>query len=120
MEGLFRGLDFVGNISNWDVGNVKYMSWMFYNSSFNQDISNWDVSNVKSMRGMFYESKFNQDISNWNINLKNLKEEPDDFDFNNTKFIESLFKAYENNNKNDIDNLSRKIYINHIRKRLKI
>jgi len=68
---------------------------------------------------MFYKSPFNKDISSWNINLKKLKEKPDDFN-NNNKFIESLFKAYENNNKNDIDNLSRKIYINHIRKRLKI
>ena len=67
MEGLFRGLDFVGNISNWDVGNVKYMSWMFYNSSFNQDISNWDVGNVRNMRWMFQYSKFNQDISKWDV-----------------------------------------------------
>src|SRR5690554_4084644 len=120
MNRMFFHSSFNGDISKWDVSNVENMGAMFYYSQFNQDISGWDVSNVKSMRGMFYESKFNQDISNWNINLKNLKEEPDDFDFNNTKFIESLFKAYENNNKNDIDNLSRKVYINHIRKRLKI
>ena len=92
---------------------------MFSDSQFNSDISNWDVGNVVYMHGMFHYSKFNQDISNWNINLKKLKEKPDDFN-NNNKFIESLFKAYKNNNKNDIDNLSRKVYINHIRKRLKI
>ena len=41
---------------------------MFYGSKFNGDISNWDVSNVKNMCLMFRNSKFNQDISNWKIN----------------------------------------------------
>src|SRR5690554_1400910 len=144
MNNLFSDSIFNGDISNWDVSNVENMNWMFNNSQFNQDISKWDVSNVKNMWGMFsfskfnqdisnwdvsnvedmgamfFNSKFNQDISNWNINLKKLKEKPDDFNKNNNKFIESLFKAYVYKNKNDIDNLSRKIYINHIRKRLKI
>ena len=35
---------------------------MFYGSKFNGDISQWDVSNVKYMDGMFNDSKFNQDI----------------------------------------------------------
>ena len=39
--------DFNGNISNWDVSNVKDMSFMFYEcTNFNSDISAWDVSNV--------------------------------------------------------------------------
>ena len=29
---------------------------MFYNSIFNGDISNWDVSNVKDMKGIFDQS----------------------------------------------------------------
>jgi len=120
MWGLFNGSDFNGDISNWDVSNVENMGYMFSKSKFNQDISNWDVSNVENMYSMFSNTPFNQDIRSWNINLKNIKEEPDGFENSGNKFIESLFKAYKNNNKNDIDNLSRKIYINHIRKRLKI
>jgi len=43
------------------------MSYMFRYSVFNGDISNWDVSNVRNMPSMFEESVFNGDISNWHI-----------------------------------------------------
>ena len=59
--------NFNGDISKWNVSNVKYMSSMFAGSNFNGDISNWDVSNVTDMQNMFAGSKFNQDISKWNI-----------------------------------------------------
>ena len=51
MSYLFFDMDnFNGDISNWDVSNVKRMSQMFRGCrSFNQDISDWDVSNVKDM-----------------------------------------------------------------------
>ena len=46
-----------GNISKWDVGNVKWMSSMFYNAStFNQDLNNWNVQNVKDMGYMFHDA----------------------------------------------------------------
>ena len=94
MSNLFERTDFNGDISNWDVSNVKNMYGMFYkctnfntdisdwdvsnvtnmgymfcgSESFNQDISAWDVSNVTDMRNMFYGCKsFNQDISSWNV-----------------------------------------------------
>ena len=38
---------------------------MFSKSSFNGDISKWDVSNVKYMDNMFYNSSFTGDISLW-------------------------------------------------------
>jgi len=41
------------------------MGEMFNGSEFNGDISRWDVSNVKNMRGMFNRSHFNGDISDW-------------------------------------------------------
>lgn len=59
---------FNGDISQWDVSNVKDMTEMFYHSNFNGDISQWDVSNVKDMFQMFVDSEFNGDISKWNVN----------------------------------------------------
>jgi len=55
---------FNGNISQWNVSNVKNMEAMFEKSKFNQDISNWNMSNVKDMSFMFYNSEFNKDIGN--------------------------------------------------------
>ena len=100
MTSLFEGTDFNGNISEWNVSNVKNMSGMFWAcksfdkdisnldvsnvtdmsymfsecESFNQDISNWDVSNVTDMRAMFsYCKSFNQDISSWDVSkVKNM------------------------------------------------
>ena len=38
---------------------------MFTHAEFNQPIEDWDVKNVRNMSWMFSESKFNQDISSW-------------------------------------------------------
>ena len=69
MSSLFEETNFNGDISKWDVSNVKDMSYMFWGCKlFNQDISNWDVSNVTDMTCMFSNCfKFNQDISNWDV-----------------------------------------------------
>lgn len=58
---------FNGNISSWNVSNVKDMKWMFVDSDFNGDISDWDVSKVNDMGQMFMHSKFNGNINNWNV-----------------------------------------------------
>ncbi len=58
---------FNGDISKWDVSNVKSMSSMFHRSKFNGDISEWNISNVEKMEGMFWKSDFNGDISKWNV-----------------------------------------------------
>jgi len=71
MNYLFGNSKFDGNISEWDVSNVKYMIGMFNGSRFtgkNGDISKWDVSNVKDMRSMFEDSVFDGDISEWKVN----------------------------------------------------
>ena len=76
MEGLFWKTGFNGDISNWDVSNVKIMRNMFaFCKLFNKDISNWNVSNVKDMGSMFYKcEKFNKDISSWDVsNVTNME-----------------------------------------------
>ena len=64
---MFQRSNFNGDISKWNVSNVKNMSCMFRLSDFNQDISDWDVSSVEDMSWMFAYSKFNQDISRWDV-----------------------------------------------------
>ena len=70
---FYKNQKFNGDISKWDVSNVKDMSYMFCNTVFNGDISSWNVSNVEDMSGMFYESQFNGDISKWDVsNVTNM------------------------------------------------
>ena len=67
MEMMFESGSLNGNIENWNVSSVKYMSQMFENTAFNQAIGKWDVINVESMEAMFYNNyDFNQDLENWN------------------------------------------------------
>lgn len=68
MSYLFYDSTFNGNISKWNVSNVKNMNRMFAYSKFNGDISKWNVSNVTDMRGMFVGSKFSKNVSSWKIN----------------------------------------------------
>ena len=75
MAQLFRGSDFNGDISKWNVSNVKNMNGMFEYSLFNNDISHWDVSKVESMSSMFAHSIFNSNISSWVIsNVEDMSE----------------------------------------------
>jgi surface protein len=64
-----------GDISKWNVSNVRNMSFMFSIRYLNEDISKWDVSNVTNMSFMFYATyKFNGDLSEWNVsNVTNME-----------------------------------------------
>jgi hypothetical protein len=68
MGAMFDESIFNGDISKWNVSNVTEMWAMFLNSIFNRDISKWNVSNVINMYQMFKDSQFNRNISNWTIN----------------------------------------------------
>ena len=49
----------VGDLSNWDVSNVEYMTSIFNNCHYLKsvgDLSKWNVSKVKYMFGMFNNS----------------------------------------------------------------
>ena len=57
-----------GDITHWDVSNVKYMIETFSYLTFNQPIGNWDVSSVTDMRGLFRSTKgFNRSLENWDV-----------------------------------------------------
>ena len=94
MSYMFTYSSFDGDISQWDVNNVKNMQEMFYNSKFsgkNGDISKWDVSNVNNMKYMFCYSEFNVDISNWDVsNVKDMS-----FMFTNTPLEKNPPKWYK-------------------------
>ena len=68
MDNMFAGSNFNGDISEWDVSNVKDMAFMFSKSKFtgeNGDITKWDVSNVKDMQYMFYGSYLEKNPPKW-------------------------------------------------------
>lgn len=82
MREMFRGSDYNGDLSAWDVSKVVSMWDMFKDSGFNNpSINNWDVSGLDNMETMFGGNlcAFNQDISNWNVsnvvNMQNLFKE---------------------------------------------
>lgn len=106
----FNTLGFNGNISEWDVSNVKSMHKMFFESDFNGDISKWNTSNVIDMSEMFYKSKFNGDISKWNVSkvekmgsmfaYSKLDCDISDWNVSSVKDMNTMF--YESNIKSDL------------------
>merc|ERR1711990_842721 len=60
---------FNGDVSKWDVSEVKVTDDMFNNaSSFNGDVSKWDVSKVFDMSFMFAQAnKFSGDLTGWDV-----------------------------------------------------
>ena len=55
MSELFRESKFNGDISKWDVSNVKTMDYMFKGcENLDCDLSKWNISNVVDTTNMFY------------------------------------------------------------------
>lgn len=61
--------NFTGNLSGWDVSNVRFMIGTFQGTQkFNSDISGWDLSSCNSLVNIFLDATgFNQDISAWDV-----------------------------------------------------
>lgn len=75
-ESMFESAtDFNGNLSSWDVSNVRVMKNMFKNTKgFNGDLSSWNVSNVIDTSGMFHEATaFNRPINSWSHKTRNIE-----------------------------------------------
>jgi hypothetical protein len=56
MYRMFAGGKFNGDISRWNVSNVKFMESMFENTPFNGNILEWDLSSLKSKHDIFTPS----------------------------------------------------------------
>jgi surface protein len=70
MKRMFYGCEkFNCDLSKWNVSKVENMDWMFCDcEGFNCDISRWDVSNVDGIYFMFWKCKqFNQNLDSWNV-----------------------------------------------------
>ena len=91
------------DLSKWDVSNVKDMRHMFEGCiKFNGNLSNWDVSNVTTMMSMFYGcTKFNCNLSRWNVS--------------NVRNIDLMFDGCENFRQNldqwDVSNVTHMRYV---------
>ena len=102
--------NFNGNISKWDVSNVKDMSYMFLdNFEFNQPLNDWDVSHVTNMYCMFGDAEsFNQPLDQWDVSnvtemenmfcgAKNFNQPLDKWNVSNVKNMSRMF-AYSSFN----------------------
>lgn len=67
LSNLFKNSSFNGDISRWDVSKVTNMQNLFYRSKFNGNISDWNVSKVQNFSRMFVSTPFNRDISKWDV-----------------------------------------------------
>lgn len=64
---LFKGTEFCGNVSQWNMQKARSTSEMFMGTPFNGEISNWNMETVENASKMFAGSQFNGDLSKWNV-----------------------------------------------------
>jgi surface protein len=68
MSWMFSGAcSFTSDLSEWDTSKVVYMNQMFAGGlSFTSDLSKWQTGNARDMSGMFTgASSFTSDLSEW-------------------------------------------------------
>lgn len=74
-NGMFCDSSFTGDVSKWDVSNLREAAYMFAYTPVNFDVSKWNVSKLVNGYRMLYYTKTNCDVSNWNIrSLKKYKD----------------------------------------------
>ena len=70
-DGLFEYSDFNGDISGWDVSNMREMFMMFHGSKFTGKNGMFRLekgNKVETMLSMFNGSSFEADINDWVVN----------------------------------------------------
>merc|ERR1712176_1561500 len=69
MTAMFYASTFNQPLDTWDVGEVRFMQYMFFNASnFNQPLNSWDVSQVEYFDAMFGQAAiFNQPLDDWDV-----------------------------------------------------
>ena len=76
MSGMFTNSIFIGDLSKWNVKNVKSFALMFNDSKFNNEsIINWNIGEGVDMNSMFANSsmsvaRLTKIVKNWAIELK--------------------------------------------------
>jgi hypothetical protein len=66
MNSMFLGaVNFQQDISSWRTDNVKDMSSMLSQTSFNGVIESWNVSRVHNFAGMFQQALFDGSLAGW-------------------------------------------------------
>jgi hypothetical protein len=51
--GLFKNIEFNGDISKWNVSHIEYMSSIFSGSGFKGDLSNWKPYSLRKVDDVF-------------------------------------------------------------------
>ena len=107
--------DFNGDVSQWNVSNVKNMEHMFWEcKKFNCDLSKWDVSNVENIEYMFYGCEnFKQNLNKWNVSkvkkmkctFTNCTTKPKWYDKDNDNYSSDFFDISQWNVSNAIDGI---------------
>lgn len=88
-EGLFKGTDFCGNVSTWDMRRAKFTSEMFMGTAFNGDLSSWQMPALEDAVRMFDNAPFNGDVSGWDC-AKLIRRYQYDGMFNGAVFAQDL------------------------------
>lgn len=106
MSKLISDIDreFNGDISEWNVSNVKTTDRMFLGcKKFKGDLSKWNTESLQIADYMFFEcEKFNSDISKWNVkvlysanymfyNCGSFNQNLNDWDVNTLICMDSMF-----------------------------
>ena len=53
------------SLNDIDVSDVEDMSALFEGTDFKGDISNWNVGNVRDVTGMFFKSPLEDEVPKW-------------------------------------------------------
>jgi hypothetical protein len=98
---LYNGNNFGGNLSSWNIFNVRTMNETFMNClNFNDDISGWNTGLVEIMTSTFENChSFNQNLANWNLtSITSMNKMLNNTILSTSNYSNTLIGWYENSN----------------------